>query len=59
MEKYPWKEFRERVLTGAVSDYDVFVGTWAGGPDPDTFLYPLLHENNVGLTTGRSTGRSR
>ncbi|MFC7044561.1 ABC transporter substrate-binding protein [Halobacteriaceae archaeon GCM10025711] len=52
VDKYPWSEFRDRIVTGSSSDYDVFVGAWLGGRDPDTYLYPLLHENNEGLTNG-------
>ena len=50
VHKYPWSKFREKTRTGSSDDYDIFVGSWAGGLDPDTFLYPLFHENNEGLT---------
>jgi peptide/nickel transport system substrate-binding protein len=48
--KVPWSEFRKRLRAGSPSDYHIFVGSWAGWPDPDSFLYPLFHENNEGLT---------
>lgn len=52
VEKYHWSEFRERVTTGDSEDYDMYVGSWSGYPDPDTFLYPLFHESMEGLTNG-------
>ncbi|WP_458188769.1 ABC transporter substrate-binding protein [Haladaptatus sp. NG-WS-4] len=51
-EKYPWPKFRELATTGDQGNYAMFVGSWAGYPDPDTFLYPLFHSNNEGLTNG-------
>jgi peptide/nickel transport system substrate-binding protein len=51
-EKYPFSTFRETVVSGSSSDYDLFVGSWTGGPDPDTFLYPLFHEEMAGRTNG-------
>ncbi|WP_332898058.1 ABC transporter substrate-binding protein [Haladaptatus sp. CMSO5] len=51
-EKYPWKEFREKIVSGSPSEYNIFVDAWAGGPDPDTYLYPLFHENAEGRTNG-------
>ncbi|WP_266079528.1 ABC transporter substrate-binding protein [Haladaptatus caseinilyticus] len=50
--KYPWPKFRELVTNGDQGNYAMFVGSWAGYPDPDTFLYPLFHSNNEGLTNG-------
>ncbi len=50
LKKYHWPEFREAILTGDRKKYAMFVGSWAGFPDPDTFLYPLFHENMEGLT---------
>lgn len=52
VRKYHWSEFRDVVTTGDSSDYDMFVGSWAGVADPDTFLYPLFHERMEGLTNG-------
>lgn len=51
-EKYAWETFRETVTSGNRGEYAMFVGSWAGFPDPDTFLYPLVHENMQGLTNG-------
>ena len=52
VEKHHWSEFRDRVTTGENSTYDMYVGSWAGFADPDTFLYPLFHESMVGVTNG-------
>ena len=52
VRKYEWAEFGDRTTSGSDSDYDLFVGAWSGGPDPDTFVYPLFHENAEGLTNG-------
>lgn len=52
VRKYGWEEFREKTTSGSSSEYDLFVGAWSGGPDPDTFVYPLFHENAEGLTNG-------
>jgi peptide/nickel transport system substrate-binding protein len=51
-QKYPWPKFHELVTNGDQGNYAMFVGSWAGYPDPDTFLYPLFHSNNEGLTNG-------
>ena len=51
-EKYSWERFRETVTSGNRREYAMFVGSWAGAPDPDAFLYPLVHENMQGLTNG-------
>ena len=50
VDKYPWPLFQEKVRSG--SGYDMFVGDWVGNPDPDSFAYPLFHENNEGETNG-------
>jgi peptide/nickel transport system substrate-binding protein len=47
-----WKTYLERSVSGAATDYHVFVGELAGTPDPDSFLYPAVHENAQGLTNG-------
>jgi peptide/nickel transport system substrate-binding protein len=49
-EKYHWETYREKLRSGSATEYNMFVGSWAGWPDPDSFLYPLLHENMEGLT---------
>ncbi|WP_158059203.1 ABC transporter substrate-binding protein [Halorussus halophilus] len=50
--KHSWTKFREIVTTGDDDQYAMFVGSWAGYDDPDTFLYPLFHEDVEGLTNG-------
>ncbi|WP_135305943.1 ABC transporter substrate-binding protein [Haloarcula amylovorans] len=52
VKKYHWSEFREKVTSGDASDYDMYIGSWAGYADPDTFLYPLFHDSMEGLTNG-------
>ena len=52
IKKYHWREFRETVTSGNVDDYSMYVGSWAGFDDPDTFLYPLFHRSMEGLTNG-------
>lgn len=47
-----WKRYLDRVVTGAEDDYTVFVGEVAGDGDPDSFLYPVFHENAQGATNG-------
>lgn len=47
-----WKQYLERSVSGAESDYAVFVGQIAGNGDPDSFLYPVFHENEQGVTNG-------
>lgn len=47
-----WREFSETTTSGNQSDYAMFVTARSGGPDPDSFLYPMLHENMQGLTNG-------
>lgn len=52
VRKYPWAEFRKTVASSDESEYAMWVGSWAGYPDPDAFVYPLFHEDNEGLTNG-------
>ena len=52
VRKYPWPEFRKKVTTGDSGAYDMYIGSWAGFADPDTFMYPLFHDSMVGLTNG-------
>jgi len=47
-----WGPYQERSVSGAESDYSMFVGEVAGTGDPDSFLYPVFHENAEGLTNG-------
>lgn len=47
-----WKTYLDRYVTGAADDYAVFVGEVAGTGDPDSFLYPVFHENAQGATNG-------
>lgn len=47
-----WKTYLERYVSGSERDYSVFLGEVAGTPDPDSFLYPIFHENMQGLTNG-------
>lgn len=51
-KKYSWKEFREKTVTGNPNAYNMWIGSWSGYPDPDSFLYPLFHENSEGTTNG-------
>lgn len=52
VDSVKWKQFLERYVTGARSDYSVFVGEVTGNGDPDSFLYPAVHENAEGATNG-------
>lgn len=47
-----WKKYLKRSVTGSAKDYAVFVGEVAGNGDPDSFLYPVFHENAQGGTNG-------
>lgn len=51
-KKYSWKKFREKTVTGNPNAYNMWIGSWSGYSDPDSFLYPLFHENNEGATNG-------
>lgn len=50
VESLSWKKYFEKYASGAASDYSIFVGSVAGTPDPDTFVYPVFHENMAGAT---------
>lgn len=52
VRKYKWPEFRKKVTTGDSKEYDMYIGSWAGYDDPDTFLYPLFHDSMEGKTNG-------
>jgi peptide/nickel transport system substrate-binding protein len=52
VKKHHWSEFREHVTSGNDSEYNMYIGSWAGHPDPDSFLYPLFHQRMEGLTNG-------
>ncbi|ESP87444.1 ABC transporter substrate-binding protein [Candidatus Halobonum tyrrellensis] len=47
-----WERYLDRYVSGAERDYSVFVGSVAGTADPDSYLYPAVHENVEGLTNG-------
>ncbi|WP_135305124.1 ABC transporter substrate-binding protein [Haloarcula amylovorans] len=47
-----WKKYLELSVTGSAKNYAVFVGEIAGNGDPDSFLYPVFHENTQGGTNG-------
>lgn len=47
-----WKNYLEKYLTGSAKDYSLFIGGVTGYPDPDSYLYPVFHENNQGITNG-------
>lgn len=47
-----WTTYLKRYVTGSPRDYNVFVGEVAGTGDPDSFLYPVVHENAQGGTNG-------
>lgn len=47
-----WHDFRETITSGNQHDYALFVTPYAGGPDPDSVLYPMVHENMQGVTGG-------
>ncbi|RDI71547.1 ABC transporter substrate-binding protein [Halopelagius longus] len=50
--KHHWEKFRETVTSGNRDEYAMYVGSWAGGPDPDTYLYPLFHWSQEDATNG-------
>ncbi|WP_211694212.1 ABC transporter substrate-binding protein [Natronomonas salina] len=52
VEAVSWKQYLERSVSGSARDYAVFVGEVAGNGDPDSFLYPVFHENAQGGTNG-------
>ncbi|HET7324322.1 MAG TPA: ABC transporter substrate-binding protein [Halococcus sp.] len=52
ISQFKWGSFLEARLTGIPSKYDMYIGGWAAPPDPDSYLYPLVHENQVGKTHG-------
>jgi peptide/nickel transport system substrate-binding protein len=52
VSQHGWETYLEKRLTGIPSDYDMYIGGWAAPPDPDAYLYPLVHENQVGKTHG-------
>lgn len=52
VEPVPWKTYLERYVSGSEEDYAIFVGEIAGTDDPDSYLYPVVHENMQGLTNG-------
>ncbi|MFC3959606.1 ABC transporter substrate-binding protein [Halovivax cerinus] len=39
-------------VTGNPDDYEMYLLGWTGGPDPDTYLYNLFHEDSAGLNQG-------
>ena len=47
-----WRTYPDRYVSGAERDYSVFVGGVAGTADPDSYLYPVVHEDVEGLTNG-------
>lgn len=47
-----WDDYLDRYVSGSERDYSVFVGSVAGTADPDSYLYPAVHENVEGATNG-------
>lgn len=52
VDALPWKKYQKRYVSGVPSDYALFVGAVSGTGDPDSFLYPIFHENAEGATNG-------
>lgn len=56
VSKHDWSHFREKVTTGNDGTYNMYIGSWAGYPDPDTFLTPCSTSGCRGSRTGSTTG---
>lgn len=52
VDEVSWETYLDRRVSGAERDYAVFVGAVAGTADPDSYLYPVVHENMEGVTNG-------
>jgi peptide/nickel transport system substrate-binding protein len=47
-----WTAFLEKHVSGAPSDYMIYIDGTHGGTDPDSFVYRILHRDQEGKTQG-------
>jgi len=54
VQRFQWGTFLEKYVSGEEDDYNMYTLGWAGSPDPDSFIYPLLAdtEETTGVTNG-------
>jgi peptide/nickel transport system substrate-binding protein len=52
VQRLDWGAFLEQYVTGKSSDYNMYTLGWAGSPDPDTFMYFLFSNEQIGTTNG-------
>lgn len=46
------EQFLNESVSGVPDTYNMYIGSHAGTPDPDSFMYTLFHENQEGETNG-------
>lgn len=52
VSKEKGETFVKKKVSGVPHSYNMYLGSYVGTPDPDSFIYPLFHENQEGRTNG-------
>ena len=52
VRRYDWGTFLDTYDTGDEDDYNMYALGWLGGPDPDSYVYNLFHDGQIGATNG-------
>ncbi len=52
VQRLDWGAFLDKYVSGKASDYNMFTLGWSGSPDPDTFMYFLFAQEQIGVTNG-------
>jgi peptide/nickel transport system substrate-binding protein len=52
VQRLDWGAFLDQYVSGSADDYNMFTLGWSGSPDPDTFMYFLFAQEQIGVTNG-------
>lgn len=52
VQRLDWGTFLDQYVSGSADDYNMYTLGWSGSPDPDTFMYFLLSQEQIGVTNG-------
>lgn len=52
VRRLDWGTFLDTYDSGNEDDYNLYALGWLGGPDPDSYVYNLFHEEQIGATNG-------
>ncbi|MDS0221947.1 ABC transporter substrate-binding protein [Haloarcula sp. S1AR25-5A] len=52
VQRLDWGAFLDQYVSGSADDYNMYTLGWSGSPDPDTFMYFLFSQEQIGVTNG-------